>query len=394
MRTLSTYAYLTALCLSNTLTLISVIIFEADVYVRPNYLNCFLVTTSKAFASTTFALSTWITVCFTIDRYIMICFPFIGENKCTRRNAVSVIIICLLFTLTYLIPQLLAQKCHPIIQYPLIQKSNSINETLIDENAFVLPKYWVSGLSELGKSSIYRLTVTFFFNCFLVRIIPFCVIFRLNFRLIQTLAQTRRQDRQLNPYEQKRHDLTYMLVIVISTYLVCIIPSIPFAAFFAYDPHRYVEISFHHRTFQYLDEFAKFLMIFNSASQCYLYIFFGKRFRRELTSFLCCVCVKYFYMPIPQTITINDQEQFNLQLWNSKEIGDIILQGEWSIDEKCHSLNGIEFTFHYSRQSSRISSSLMETVLDLHANDEHNRVNFRLLKRFKARFEQIFFRLK
>jgi hypothetical protein len=59
MRTLSTYIYLTALCISNTVTLISVIIFESDILVDPNHLNCFVISISKAFASTTFALSTW-----------------------------------------------------------------------------------------------------------------------------------------------------------------------------------------------------------------------------------------------------------------------------------------------------------------------------------------------
>jgi len=59
LRTLSTYTYLTALCISNTVTLISIIIFEVDVLVDPNHLNCFVISTSKALASTTFALSTW-----------------------------------------------------------------------------------------------------------------------------------------------------------------------------------------------------------------------------------------------------------------------------------------------------------------------------------------------
>jgi len=59
MRSLSTYAYLTALCLSNTVTLISVIIFELDVLFTPNRFNCILVSLAKAIASSTFALSTW-----------------------------------------------------------------------------------------------------------------------------------------------------------------------------------------------------------------------------------------------------------------------------------------------------------------------------------------------
>ena len=59
MRTLSTYAYLTALCLSNTVTLLSVIVFELEVLMAPNRFNCILVSLSKAFTSSTFALSTW-----------------------------------------------------------------------------------------------------------------------------------------------------------------------------------------------------------------------------------------------------------------------------------------------------------------------------------------------
>jgi hypothetical protein len=59
MRTLSTYTYLTALCMSNTVTLISAIIFEIEVFIEPNYLNCLTVSMAKAFASSTIALSTW-----------------------------------------------------------------------------------------------------------------------------------------------------------------------------------------------------------------------------------------------------------------------------------------------------------------------------------------------
>lgn len=59
MRTLSTYAYLTALCLSNTITLSSVIAFELEVYLPPNRFNCILIASAKGLASSTFALSTW-----------------------------------------------------------------------------------------------------------------------------------------------------------------------------------------------------------------------------------------------------------------------------------------------------------------------------------------------
>lgn len=59
MRTLSTYIYLTALCLSNIVALVSVIMFEGEMFLVPSRQNCSIVLTAKALASSTFALSTW-----------------------------------------------------------------------------------------------------------------------------------------------------------------------------------------------------------------------------------------------------------------------------------------------------------------------------------------------
>ena len=59
MRTLSTYIYLTALCLSNIVALVSVIMFEGEMFLAPSRQNCSIVLTAKAFGSSTFALSTW-----------------------------------------------------------------------------------------------------------------------------------------------------------------------------------------------------------------------------------------------------------------------------------------------------------------------------------------------
>ncbi|CAF1146321.1 unnamed protein product [Rotaria sordida] len=399
MRTLSTYAYLTALCLSNSVTLLSVIIFELEILFVPSRFNCIFVALAKALASSTFALSTWITVCFTVDRYIMICFPFTGEKMCTRRNALFVLILCLTLALGYLIPQILANSCHAMPNVNSYNKTNDHINLSIDYNnhysnqtELFLPIFWVSSLSEIGKSLAYRLTITLFVNCFLVRIIPFLVVFKLNLHLIHTLSTTKRRYRQMNPYEQKRNDVTHMLVIVISIYLVCIMPSIPFAAFFAYDPDKYVDISYHYRSFQYLDEFGKFLMIFNSASQCYLYIFFGKRFRRELTRLLCCFCTKYFYMPIPQHNTNSDCET-RLQDFGNNDAFELVLSGKWSLDQRQDSIAGIEFSFHHPRRWSRLTSSSATTT---HSESDYsdNRINFGILKTFKNRVEQLFVRFK
>jgi hypothetical protein len=329
----------------------------------------------------------------------MICFPFTGEKMCTRRNALFVLTLCLTLSLAYLIPQILAHSCHQMLSNDSPNNTNhyiDLSENAnynINKSELISPIFWISGLSEMGKSLGYRLTITLFVNCFLVRIIPFLVVFKLNLHLIHTLANTKRRHRRINPYEQKRNDVTHMLVVVISIYLVCITPSIPFAAFFAYNPDKYVNISYHYRIFQHLDEFGKFLMIFNSALQCYLYIFFGKRFRRELTGILCCFCAKYFYMPIQQSYTNSDRETCLPDLANNDEVYELVLSGKWSLDQRQDSIAGVEFTFHHPRRFSRLTLSSGTTIRS-DSDSSENPINFGLLKRFKIRVEQLFARFK
>ena len=329
----------------------------------------------------------------------MICFPFTGEKMCTRRNALFVLTLCLTLASAYLIPQLLAHTCHQMFNtltsnlsqnYFDLSKTNNHN---LNTSHFNSPIFWISGLSELGKSLTYRLTINLFVNCFLVRIIPFLVVFKLNLHLIHTLAHTKRRHRRINPYEQKRNDVTHMLVIVISIYLVCITPSIPFAVFFASYPDKYVKISYHYRIFQHLDELGKFLMIFNSASQCYLYIFFGKRFRRELTRVICCFCAKYLYISIPQNNSNSDRETFLPDVVNTDEVYELVLSGKWSLDQRQDSIAGVEFSVRHPRRWSRLtSSSAITTRSDSDFSD--NRINLGLLRRLKARFEQLFARFQ
>ena len=329
----------------------------------------------------------------------MICFPFTGEKMCTRRNALFILILCSACAIGYLIPEILARSCHQMLSDDTLNKSNhfiDLSETTnynVNKSELSSPIFWISGLSEMGKSLAYRLTVTLCVNFFLLRLIPFLVVFKLNLHLIHTLANAKRRHRRMNPYERKRHDVTHMLVVVISIYLICITPSIPFSAFFAYNPDKYLTVSYHYRILQYLEEFAKFLIIFNSASQCYLYIFFGKRFRRELTGLLCCFCAKYFYVSMPKTYTNSDRETFLPDVVNNEEGYELVLSGKWSLDQRQDSIAGVEFSFHRPRRWSRLTSSSGATS---RSNSEfsESRINFGLLKRLKTRVEHLFARLR
>jgi hypothetical protein len=135
-------------------------------------------------------------------------------------------------------------------------------------------------------------------------------------------------------------------------------------------------------------------MIFNSASQCYLYIFFGQRFRRELTHLLCCFCTKYFYVSLPQNYTNSDRETFLPDVGNNGESYELVLSGKWSLDQRQDSIAGVEFSFHHPRRWSRLTSSSSATTTRSNSNSSDHPINFGLLQRFKTRFVQLFSRFK
>ncbi|CAF0805167.1 unnamed protein product, partial [Didymodactylos carnosus] len=279
-----------------------------------------------------------ITVAFTIDRYIMICKPFKGEKLCVRKNACLVIGFCFAMSLIYLIPQLLSQTCYNMVPGLLNYTIPNDTDTALHES--MLPQFYLSSLSIFGKNLATRLIITLFVNCILLRVLPFIIVFKLNYHLINTLSLSKRRHRQINPREQKRNDVTFMIISVISIYLICIFPSIPFSIMFSYDVEYFVRMSTRHRILQNFDEFSKFLMIFNSAIQCYLYIFFGKRFRRELYRFVCWPC-------------INDSSGYSL----TNDGHELVLSGKFSFDDEQDYLSSIKFSFDHPRRWSRLTTS-------------------------------------
>ncbi|CAF0789228.1 unnamed protein product, partial [Didymodactylos carnosus] len=338
MRQLSTYTYLTALCISNTLSSMFIIIFELDVLFQPNRFVCILISFSSAMAVSMSALSTWITIAFTTDRYIKICKPFKGGKLCTRKHACWIIGFCFVMSVIYFIPQFLSYTCYKMVPDP--QNDTIANETDAALHEASFPQFYLPGLSLFGKNLATRLITLALIKCIILRILPFIIVFKLNYHLINTLSRSKRRHRQLNPYEQKRNDVTSMIIIVVSVYLLCIFPSIPFSIMFSYDADYFVRMSTSHRILQTFDEFSKFLMIFNNAIQCYLYIFFGKRFRRELYRLLCCP----FIINSPESSFVNGSY-------------DLVLSGKFSFDTEQDYLSSIKFSFDHPRRWSRLTTS-------------------------------------
>lgn len=189
MTKLSTYSYLLGLSICDELSLLLTVFIFLD-YLSPfltTYLSCSaqvsLVNFSKVLlfyiypiVSSTQALSVWITLAFTVDRYLYVCKPFYGIKFCTRKWASTIIILLYLLATVYSIPQFLER-------------------TYVKETIFGIDRIFLS-YTELGRSyyfiSIYHL---FIYSVF-VTLIPFFVIILLNGYLVYEIFKSRKRFRK------------------------------------------------------------------------------------------------------------------------------------------------------------------------------------------------------
>ncbi|VDL89048.1 unnamed protein product [Schistocephalus solidus] len=111
----STNVYLTAVAASDLIYLTHSLLFSLQVYAGARRCGLYMYTvpiihgTANLFSN----MTTWLTVSFTIERFINISFPIFGHRFCTRRKArVAVIVVCVAsFIFTF--PDYLQNKVVP-----------------------------------------------------------------------------------------------------------------------------------------------------------------------------------------------------------------------------------------------------------------------------------------
>ena len=277
----STYSYLSALAVCDTIALTLTvtlfllstdiqfpkkgeIVWASDVYA---YLFPYLHPSAMAMQVT----SIWLTLGFTVDRYIMICHPFRAESMCNVKRARMVIVLIYVLGILFSIPRFLEYKSKKVTIPSLtgdIQKRVLIMFTDIGENKLYI---------DLMHSYLY---ITFVCG------IPFLTMSILNIFLMHAVHLSRQRGKQINIKEKKRNDTTIMLIGVIIIFLACQGPALISRMVYAIN-RRMATSSL---TFHKINEVGNFLIIVNSAINIVPYYFFGKRFRREFWR-LFCKCV-------------------------------------------------------------------------------------------------------
>ena len=210
--------------------------------------------------------SVWLTLAFTIDRYIMICHPFTAKKFCRPSRARIVIAGVFLAGVLFNIPK--------FFEYRTISVTLSQNITRIGYD-----------LTTFGRSHLFRELFHSWFYIAFVFAVPFLCLAVLNAFLMYAVHKSMSKGRNMNVVEKKRNDTTIMLISIVVVFFVCQTPALVSRAIWAFQSNPE---AFKHMALYSLNEIGNFLIILNSSINLVPYYFFGKRFRNEFKKIFGC----------------------------------------------------------------------------------------------------------
>ena len=217
-----------------------------------------------AFASISQTITVWLVMLVTVDRYIAVCKPLKTQLRTIQRAKMAVAVVIALGIL-YNIPRFLERQI-------IISTDPCTGLTVVKSRKTALRQNMLYFL-------IYKTIMYFVFRT----IGPLIILVGLNLRLIKALQEVRRKHRDLTKSNRHRENITLMLVVVVSVFIICEIPDLTLRIVFSLISFIKVDIT----TLRYFNCITNALLTVNSSTNFLIYCLIGHKFRKILRQ-MCC----------------------------------------------------------------------------------------------------------
>ena len=213
----------------------------------------------------------WLVVLVTADRYIAVCKP-LSTNLRTLERAKITTVLVLCFAVIYNIPRFLEREW--------IEEYDPCHGEIIVKSV----------RTQMRNSKLYFLLYKTICYFLFRTIVPLVTLIILNLRLIRALQQVHRRHRDMTRSSKHRENITLMLVVVVSVFIVCLIPDMTLrivATLVYFFPSIDIDL----QTLRYINIITNMLLTVNSAINFLIYCLVGKKFRKILQK-MCCKAKK------------------------------------------------------------------------------------------------------
>ena len=240
---------------------------------------------SDLFANT----AVWLTVSFTLERYIGVCYPMKGKAWCTVGKAKIVVMITFIVSVVNTVPE--------IFELKIIRSNNEISEIryecryteFAESQSYQIGYYWWY----MTLFTFLPLVLLSIFNSLLIR-----SVWRAN-KNRQLLSNTRvlGENQKQNSEQQK---VTTMLIAVVLIFILCQLPQAVLLIFKSYFKSQGIPDPAD--LFRIAGNICNLLVQVNSSVNFLLYSYFSSKFRRTFKK-LFCNCNKVLRSNTMRSIT-------------------------------------------------------------------------------------------
>ncbi|GAB1610669.1 FMRFamide receptor-like [Argonauta hians] len=238
-------------------------------------------------------MAVWLTVSFTVERYVGVRYPMKGRIWCTVHRAKMISFLVFIVCLINTSPEFFEMEI-------LEQKLSQNNQTVV---------YLVCNNTKLAYSDTYQIGyywwfVSFFtfipmillsvFNSLLIRIVWKSSVIRKTLANSNVTGQAQRHGRGQNR-------ITIMLINVVVIFLVCQLPWTGLLLYRTYMDAYGIRVRA--TILKILGNIANLMVQMNAASNFFLYSFFSSEFRQTLRNLLSCDERRHNSIVVETTIT-------------------------------------------------------------------------------------------